>query len=323
MAYTIQKGDTLSKIARQNNMTIDEILKLNPYITDPNKIRAGKEINLTTDTMYRIPETTSPVPIGSNTPNTPSTEMPTNPYDRILRDIDEGYKKSTEAHQSKLDALLGELEAGKATIGQQAYDNTRAVNANYANTQRLLPEQMARLGLYGTGASETSLINTGNAYRGLLGDVNLSKTQGLQAIDTQKRNIQSEAQSVISDAYANYINQRSNILLQGEQQRIAQEERDRQEKLARDEMAQRERLSRTTPPKATITDEISSDIGLGGGTSITSGAPSPLTLGQGIKEQDTHLANQKTYGAQYIYDLYNTGKITEAEALELLRTMPF
>lgn len=45
MAYTIQRGDTLSRIAKANNTTVDAIAKANG-IKDPNKIRAGATLNI-------------------------------------------------------------------------------------------------------------------------------------------------------------------------------------------------------------------------------------------------------------------------------------
>ena len=55
MAYTIQEGDTLSKIATQQGITVSELQKLNPNITDPNKIYAGQSLNLATPTTGNIP----------------------------------------------------------------------------------------------------------------------------------------------------------------------------------------------------------------------------------------------------------------------------
>jgi LysM repeat protein len=42
--YTIKKGDTLSKIATANGITLDELLAANPTIKDPNKIGLGQQI---------------------------------------------------------------------------------------------------------------------------------------------------------------------------------------------------------------------------------------------------------------------------------------
>jgi LysM repeat protein len=44
--YTVQRGDTLRKIADRLNTTVDAILKVNPQIYNPNLIYAGQVINL-------------------------------------------------------------------------------------------------------------------------------------------------------------------------------------------------------------------------------------------------------------------------------------
>jgi LysM repeat protein len=46
--YTIKKGDTLSKIATANGLTLDELLAANPSIKDPNKIGLGQQIIIPT-----------------------------------------------------------------------------------------------------------------------------------------------------------------------------------------------------------------------------------------------------------------------------------
>lgn len=44
--YKIRKGDSISKIAKAKNTTVDEILKLNPNIKNPNKIFIGMKLKL-------------------------------------------------------------------------------------------------------------------------------------------------------------------------------------------------------------------------------------------------------------------------------------
>jgi hypothetical protein len=44
--YTVKKGDTLSRIAMRFNTTVDELMKLNPQIKDPNLIYAGQRIRI-------------------------------------------------------------------------------------------------------------------------------------------------------------------------------------------------------------------------------------------------------------------------------------
>ena len=58
MTYQILTGDTLGAIAKKYNTDIPTLQKLNPSITDPNKIYAGASLNLPT------PPTTTP-PAGS------------------------------------------------------------------------------------------------------------------------------------------------------------------------------------------------------------------------------------------------------------------
>ena len=75
MAYTIASGDTLSGIASKNKTTVADLLKLNPTITDPNKIYAGQSLNLPTiaptggySTMADAPTpmpTPTPSPLGT------------------------------------------------------------------------------------------------------------------------------------------------------------------------------------------------------------------------------------------------------------------
>jgi len=44
--YKIKEGDTLSKIAKEQGVSLNDLLKSNPQITNPNLIRAGEVLNL-------------------------------------------------------------------------------------------------------------------------------------------------------------------------------------------------------------------------------------------------------------------------------------
>ena len=44
--YDIQRGDNLTNIAKRYNTTVEDIMKNNSYIKDPNLIYAGKQLNL-------------------------------------------------------------------------------------------------------------------------------------------------------------------------------------------------------------------------------------------------------------------------------------
>jgi murein DD-endopeptidase MepM/ murein hydrolase activator NlpD len=46
MTYTVKAGDTLSKIAAQNGLTLAQLLQANPQITNPDRISVGDSVNL-------------------------------------------------------------------------------------------------------------------------------------------------------------------------------------------------------------------------------------------------------------------------------------
>lgn len=58
MIYRVPPGDTLSKIAKRNGISLAQLLQANPQITNPNKIQVGQVVNLP-DTST---ETTQPFP---------------------------------------------------------------------------------------------------------------------------------------------------------------------------------------------------------------------------------------------------------------------
>ena len=73
MTYVVKAGDTLSKIATRNGITLEQLLKLNPTITNPNKIKVGDAINLP-DTST---ENTKPLPRDAVPATPPSTSTST------------------------------------------------------------------------------------------------------------------------------------------------------------------------------------------------------------------------------------------------------
>ncbi len=54
--YVVAKGDTMSRIAKQFGVTIDEILAVNPQITNPDKITIGDEITIPVAVPTTLPD---------------------------------------------------------------------------------------------------------------------------------------------------------------------------------------------------------------------------------------------------------------------------
>jgi hypothetical protein len=58
MTYKIRAGDTLTKIAKRNGISLAQLLKANPQISNPDRIQVGQVVNLPDSST----ETTQPLP---------------------------------------------------------------------------------------------------------------------------------------------------------------------------------------------------------------------------------------------------------------------
>ena len=60
MTYTVRPGDTLSKIATRNGVTLAQLLQVNPQITNPNRVNVGDVVTLPNSTTTT--DNTRPLP---------------------------------------------------------------------------------------------------------------------------------------------------------------------------------------------------------------------------------------------------------------------
>lgn len=72
-AYTVQSGDNLSKIARENNTTVEALLEVNPSITNPNQLSVSQAITLPTSDVSVVRPANSGIMSAPNAELTPST----------------------------------------------------------------------------------------------------------------------------------------------------------------------------------------------------------------------------------------------------------
>ncbi len=108
--YLIKSGDTLSQIAQQNKTTVADLMKLNPNITDPNKIYAGQSLSLSGEIgkVEYIQDPSNPY-ASIPKPITPTTITPTTGTDNAKAPI-------VNANVSDLNA---QIEMVKAQIEQK------------------------------------------------------------------------------------------------------------------------------------------------------------------------------------------------------------
>ena len=96
ITYIIRSGDSLRQIAEAHNTSIDEILKLNPEITNPNQVYVGSTILLPGDGSRKmVSPTSTPVPqappTSTPTPQAPAAPLATgNPYRNMLAQLPVG-----------------------------------------------------------------------------------------------------------------------------------------------------------------------------------------------------------------------------------------
>ena len=70
MTYTVRPGDTISKIAMRNGVSVAQLLQANPQVTDPNKINVGDVLNVpngstTTENTKPLPSSVATAAVGA------------------------------------------------------------------------------------------------------------------------------------------------------------------------------------------------------------------------------------------------------------------
>ena len=131
--YIIQRGDTLTKIARDNNTTIEDIMSKNPFITDPNKIYAGDTLTLQTETKDGIPSyksATKENPFGGIPAGT-EQEHKQIYFDGQLQNWDSENKRWTTATETKKD----KENLVESTLSQNNDKNIMLENLNQSGNE--------------------------------------------------------------------------------------------------------------------------------------------------------------------------------------------
>jgi murein DD-endopeptidase MepM/ murein hydrolase activator NlpD len=62
MTYTVKPGDTLSKIAQRNGVSLAQLLQANPQVSDPNRIKVGDVLTLPNGSVNNSTDNTQPLP---------------------------------------------------------------------------------------------------------------------------------------------------------------------------------------------------------------------------------------------------------------------
>jgi LysM repeat protein len=233
--YTIQQGDTLNAISSRTGKTVQELMALNPQITNPNLIQAGSALNLgnVQNTTTYLDELQKPYVTDPNDLlKMPQDEMIKNEMLRqmnIPKEWEDYYlgtpnkmgifEREKAAKQAELDLIQEKLSDDKRTYREKAnlnIDKTRselAVNLAETETNRLKAKNymtglLAKLGaLNTTGAAGEALVkldqkyeemkqNTTNKYNLAIRGMEIEMNEGLNDIEN---GYESKAQAIRED----------------------------------------------------------------------------------------------------------------------------
>ncbi len=158
-SYTIQYGDTLSGIASKTGKSMQELMRLNPSITDPNKIYAGRSLSLGASA--------APAPAPTPTPAAKQTiaqvakvTVPTYVEDSTSKQIGNSYKSQSiqsineEAIRSATRSRIqGQIDAINAAVQDQIVNFRNTTGKNRQGQSYALAAAGGRIGS-ATGEAE-------------------------------------------------------------------------------------------------------------------------------------------------------------------------
>ena len=228
--YTIQKGDTLSGIAKKYNTSVDTLMGLNPYITNANKIYAGKTLNLpgATTTSSTTQEVTKQVttPTVNNTTTANTTPVQTS------QQLATAYANQQTANaKNDTQALLAQYEK-IAEQQKQALANQQTLTTNQINSQRKdvmdayntnarqayinsmlgkknVEQELAQAGLNTSGILASAYSNVENAYGNNLATLQANRDNAINDINEQ-----------LNDASIQYAIQENQLLANIEEAKL-------------------------------------------------------------------------------------------------------
>lgn len=197
--YKIKYGDTLSGIASKYNTSVNNLMSLNPYITNANKIYAG-------DTL-KLPGSNSSNKTSSSTTANTSKTTTTKTTQQLA---DEYAQKQTSSASSDTQALLNQYEkiaeqqkqalqqsqqltqnqinSQKNDVMQTYNDNARQAYINSMLGKKSVEQELSQAGLNTSGLLGSAYANVENAYGNNLATLQTNRDNSINDINEQLNN---------------------------------------------------------------------------------------------------------------------------------------
>ncbi len=200
MPYTIKSGDTLSRIAKENNTTVADIRAANPSITDPNRIYAGQTINLPGQNVTPQANTAPPAS-GSSTVGKVSQAAKASPTPAKAPDYSRyAYDPSGDASYQQAMSLLEQVQKSSPTY-----------NGTWEGKLEEIYNQIVNRDKFSFDLNADALYQQYKDQYTLQGKMAMMDTMGQAAAMTGGYG-NSFAQSVGQQAYQGYLQQLNDVV---------------------------------------------------------------------------------------------------------------
>ena len=206
--YTIKWGDTLSGIAKANNTDVNTLMSLNPYITNANKIYAGKTLNLPTQQPTQ-PVQTQPTPVQTSAPVQTTPTTPTKPTQQLAQEyatqqtantgndtqaLLAQYEKIAEqqkqALQNQQQLTNNQINAQRDDVMKAYNDNARQAYINSMLGKKTVEQQLSQAGLNTSGLLASAYANVENSYGNNLANLQANRDNSINQINKQLNDAQ-------------------------------------------------------------------------------------------------------------------------------------
>lgn len=189
--YTIQWGDTLSGIAKRNNTDVNTLMNLNPYITNANKIYAGKNL-----VLPDAQPTQSYESVQQSQP-TKTTQQLAEDYARnatanvgsdtqaLLSQYEKIAEQQKQALQQQKELAQNQINSQKDEVMQTYNDNARQAYINSMLGKKSVAQQLSQAKLNTSGLVGSAYANVENAYGNNLATLQGNRDNSINNINKQ------------------------------------------------------------------------------------------------------------------------------------------
>ena len=194
--YTIKSGDTLSGIANRYGTNVSTLMSLNPYITNANKIYAGKTLNLPGAQNNTTAAPAQPVQTAVSAP-TQTTQQLAEAYAKqqtanagndtqaLLAQYEKIAEQQKQALQKQQDLTNSKINYQKNDVLQTYNDNARQAYINSMLGKKSVEQELSQAGLNTSGVLGSAYANVENAYGNNLATLQASRDKSINDINQQ------------------------------------------------------------------------------------------------------------------------------------------